>query len=120
MATNAGGYAFFTLNSDSTLTYEVRTYLVTGTAAHIHVGDVGQSGSLLFTLSGGPSIWSGTTVALSASEKADLRDSGLYVSVESASFSGGEIRGQIEPRPLLFGCHLTGDQEVPPNNSTAR
>ena len=117
--TDAGGYGIATLNANDTVTYEVRTWLVAATVAHIHDGPVGVSGPILFTLSGGPSVWSGTTPVLSASEKADLLASGLYFNVHSGTFPGGEIRGQIVPMPITFGSHLTGDQEVPPTGSAA-
>ena len=117
--TDAGGYGFATLNANDTVTYEVRTWIVAATVAHIHDGPVGVSGPILFTLSGGPSVWSGTTPALTAAQKAKLLASGLYFNVHSGAHSGGEIRGQIVPMPITFGAHLTGDQEVPPTGSTA-
>jgi hypothetical protein len=119
-ATSAGGYAEFTLNSNDTVTYFVTTWLVTGTSAQISTGAVGSTGTLLFTLTGGPHIWSGTTTALSATDKANLRASGLYVDVDSSANPAGEIRGQIVPRPILFGSHLSGDQETPPVNTSAK
>src|SRR5882672_5871182 len=68
-ATTAGGYADFTLNANDTLTYFVTTWLVSGTSAQISTGAVGVNGPVLFTLSGGPTVWSGTTAALSATDK---------------------------------------------------
>jgi hypothetical protein len=118
-ATSAGGYARFTLNSNSTVTYFVTSWLVTGTAAHMSTGAVGVNGPVLFTLSGGPSVWSGTTPVLGATDIANLRASGLYVDIDSAANPNGEIRGQIVPRPILFGSHLTGGQETPPTGSSA-
>jgi hypothetical protein len=120
VSTSAGGYAKVTLNSDDTVTYFVTSWLVTGTAAHISTGAVGVSGPILFTLSGGPTVWSGTTTALSATDKANLRASGLYIDIDSAANPSGEIRGQIVPRPILFGTHLTGDQETPMVNTSAK
>jgi hypothetical protein len=119
VSTFAGGYAKFTLNANDTLTYDVRTWIVNGTAANIRVGGVGVAGPLLFSLTGGPTSWSGTTSALTATDKTNLRSSGLYVEVESALSPSGEIRGQIGPLPQLFGAHLTGDQEVSPTGSSA-
>ena len=113
------GFGTFVLNANDTLTYTVKNLLVSGTGASIHTGAVGVSGPLLFTLSGGPTVWSGTTAALSGTDKANLRSSGLYVQVDSAANPGGDIRGQIVPRPILFGSHLTGDQEVPPVGTSA-
>jgi CHRD domain-containing protein len=119
VSTSAGGYAKFTLNSDSTVTYFVTTWLLSGTAANISTGAAGVNGPVLFSLSGGPTTWSGQTPALGATDIANLRASGLYVDVDTAANPGGEIRGQIVPRPILFGTHLTGDQETPKNKSTA-
>jgi hypothetical protein len=118
-STSAGGYAEFTLNSDDTLTYFVTTWLVSGTSAQISTAPAGSNGPILFTLSGGPHIWSGTTTALSSTDKTNLRASGLYVDVDSAQNPSGEIRGQIVPMPITFGTHLTGDQETPKVNTSA-
>lgn len=119
VSTTAGGYAKFTLNSDSTVTYFVTTWLLSGTAANISTGASGVNGPVLFSLSGGPTTWSGQTTALGATDIAHLQASGLYVDVDTVANPGGEIRGQIVPRPILFGAHLTGDQETPKNNSSA-
>src|SRR5262252_2199115 len=78
VATSAGGYAKFTLNSDSTVTYFVTTWLLTGTAANISTGAAGVNGPVLFSLTGGPTTWSGQTPALGATDIANLRASGLY------------------------------------------
>jgi hypothetical protein len=86
---------------------------VTGTAASIFVGAVGVNGTLLASLSGGPSVWTGTTATLSAADKASLRSGDFYVEIDSAAFPAGELRGQLFARPLLYGAHLTGDQETP-------
>jgi hypothetical protein len=118
-STSAGGYAEFTLNSNDTVTYFVTTWLVSGTSAQISVGGVGVSGPILFTLSGGPTVWSGTTPVLTATDKTNLRASGLYVDVDSSQNPSGEIRGQIVPLPITFGSHLTGDQETPKVNTSA-
>jgi hypothetical protein len=110
---NGDGFASFVLNANDTVTYTVKNLLVSGTGASIHTGAVGVSGPLLFTLSGGPTVWSGTTAALTPGDKVNLRSSGLYVQIDSAANPGGDIRGQIVPLPMLFGAHLTGDQETP-------
>ncbi|MEW6742287.1 MAG: CHRD domain-containing protein [Planctomycetota bacterium] len=117
VVTDAGGWGKFTLNPDDTLTYYVTTWGLVATAAHIHIGDEGVSGGILFGLMGGPTIWSGTTPALSAGDKTTLRNRGLYVNVHTSAHPLGEVRGQIEARPVVFGAHLTGDQEVPSTGS---
>ncbi len=113
------GFASVVLNANDTLTYTMKNVLVSSTNASIHTGAVGVNGPLLFTLSGGPTLWSGTTAALTPADKVNLRASGLYVQIDSAANPGGDIRGQIVPRPILFGAHLTGDQEVPPVGTSA-
>jgi hypothetical protein len=113
------GFASFVLNANDTLTYTVKNLLVSGTAASIHTGAVGVNGALLFTLSGGPTVWSGTTAALTATDKTNLRASGLYVEIDSTQNPAGDIRGQIAPMPIMFGAHLTGDQETPPVTTSA-
>ena len=116
-ASQAGGWGKFTLNANNTISYEVRTWNLAGTAAHIHMGAVGVSGGVVQPLSGGPSSWTGTTGALTAAQVDTLRASGLYVNVHSAALPGGEVRGQVEPRPARFAAFLNGKQEVPANGS---
>jgi hypothetical protein len=113
------GFATFVLNANSTVTYTVKNVFVSGTAAGIYTGGVGVNGALVASLSGGPTVWSGTTAALGATDKANLIASGLYVRVDSVANPGGDIRGQIVPMPVLFGAHLTGDQETPPVTTSA-
>jgi len=113
------GFASVVLNANDTLTYTMKNVLVSGTNTSIHTNTVNINRPLLFTLSGGPTLWSGTTAALTPADKVNLRASGLYVQIDSAANPGGDIRGQIVPRPILFGAHLTGDQEVPPVGTSA-
>jgi hypothetical protein len=90
------------------------------TTVHIHRGAAGTNGPVLFDL-GDPAspllaTWSGMTPA----EIADLLAGELYLNVHSAGRPDGAIRGQILPRTwdsLAFG--LDGDQQVPPDTSTA-
>ncbi len=104
VVTAATGTATFTLNGDQTLTYNVTTSGLSGTAAHIHSGAAGVSGSILFPLSGGPSTWSGTTAAFTPAQIALLKRGGLYVNVHTTANPNGEIRGQIG-----FAASVSGD-----------
>lgn len=110
----ACGYGSVTLNGNDTLTYEIRVTGLTPSAAHIHTGAVGLNGSVLISLNGGPTVFSGTTTALSAGSITALQTDGLYVNVHSVAHSGGEIRGQIVPASTAFGARLFGSQENPP------
>src|SRR5262249_28295251 len=96
-----------------------KNVLVSGTAAGIYTGGVGVTGPLLFSLSGGPTVWTGTTSALSATDKANLRASRLYVEIDSAANPTVDIRGQIVPMPATLSATRTGDQETPPVSTSA-
>ncbi|MFO0981636.1 MAG: CHRD domain-containing protein [Planctomycetota bacterium] len=119
VTTKAGGWAIFTLNADSTLSYLVNDQGLVGVAAHIHEGQPGVSGPIVFTLAGGPDVYAGTTAALSADQVSALRAGGYYVNVHTTAFPDGAVRGQIHARPVLFGAHLTGGQVVPPVSTGA-
>jgi hypothetical protein len=118
--TTAGGFALFTLNPAGTLTYDVRTFGLSATAAHIHKGAPGVAGGIIFPLTGGPVNFSGTTAVLTAAQLTDLRTGQYYVNVHTAAFPAGEIRGQLALSPDTFGARLDNLQEVPANTSTAR
>jgi len=118
--TFAGGYALLTLNPAGTLSYEVRTFGLTATMAHIHKGAVGASGGVVFTLAGGPTTYTGTTAVLTAGQEADLRAGLYYVNVHTAANPSGLIRGQVALAPNTFGARLDNLQEVPANASAAR
>lgn len=96
VSTGASGLATFALHSDNSMSYDLCVSGISGTAAHVYVGDEGSNGTLLFSLSGGPTSWTGTS-ASSLVDQNEAFNSGLYVVVESAAFPNGEIRGQIEP-----------------------
>jgi hypothetical protein len=118
--TLAGGYALLTLNPTGSITYDVQTFGLTATVAHIHKGAVGVAGGIVFPLAGGPTNFTGTTPPLTGLQEADLRAGLYYVNVHTAANPGGEIRGQIDLNPRVFGARLDNVQEVPPTASTAK
>ena len=118
----ATGFGWFTLNRPAnTITYYVSTSGISGTAAHLHVAPAGTANPAIFiALSGGPTVWEGTTAPLTSANVVTLLNEGLYVNVHSAAFPGGEIRGQLIPvRHTYFTATINGAAETPPNGSLA-
>ena len=73
-------------------------------ASHIHVGDIGANGPVLFPLTPGPNPMSGTLTAaaftgangLTYTQALDaIRSGGTYVNLHTAKHPGGEVRGQL-------------------------
>jgi hypothetical protein len=94
--TTASGVAIFAFDpATRQLSYEMATYGVTATAAHIHRGAVGVAGPVAYPLTTPAAGSSVGAVTLSVSDEALLLSGGLYVNVHSAAYPGGEIRGQI-------------------------
>ena len=116
VATVAGGWCNISLNtSTGVATYDLRTFGLSGTAAHFH----NSSAGIEVVLMGGPVNWSGSTLPLSAGQIADLQAGDWYVNVHTIDNPNGEIRGAILARPNQFGARLNAGQEVPVNGTTA-
>ncbi|RPH38024.1 MAG: CHRD domain-containing protein [Planctomycetota bacterium] len=96
------------------------------TAAHIHVGLIGEDGPIIFPLVSG-SFSSPLEVTLTESAFTPQPTAGItsfsqaisaiqegrtYVNLHTAEFEDGEIRGQVGPVTLT--AELNGLQEVPP------
>ncbi|MDP3312160.1 CHRD domain-containing protein [Lutibacter sp.] len=95
-ASTATGSATLTFN---TLT-KIFTITVTHTVAaptngHIHKGAIGVSGSAVFPFASFTSPITLTSIALDATQEADLNAGLYYVNIHTAAFPGGEIRGQL-------------------------
>ena len=93
-----------TATGTSTLTYNTTTKIFTITVihnvtaptnGHIHKGAIGVSGSPVFPFVAFASPITYTSIALDASQEADLNAELYYVNIHSAAFPGGEIRGQL-------------------------
>lgn len=95
-ASTATGTATLTFNTVTKIFSVTVTYSgVTATAAHIHKGAAGVSGSVIFPFSVITSPITYTSAALDATMESDLNANLYYVNVHSAAFAGGEIRGQL-------------------------
>jgi CHRD domain len=119
IATGAFGNATFELNrSASTLQGTVTVDGVEPTVAHIHAGEAGTAGAIVFplTVQGNTGTLAATT--LTAAQLADLDAGKLYVNVHSAKNTKGEIRGQIGRE--VYPVQLDGTQEPTPVATQAK
>lgn len=91
------GNATLTFNKDTKIFTVSVTYTgVPATASHIHKGAAGTAGSIVFGFTSPvTSPINYTSVALDAAQEADLMANLYYVNVHSATYPGGEIRGQL-------------------------
>jgi CHRD domain len=96
-ASAATGTATLTFNKDTKLFSIVVNFSgITATSAHIHKGDVGVAGGIIFGFTAPiTSPINYTSVALDATQEADLNANMYYVNIHSAAFPAGEIRGQL-------------------------
>lgn len=89
--------------------------------AHIHRGLAGENGSILTEVTLTPTdLRSGALNAslnalkIPSAEVQRLFNRGCYFNVHSATFGGGEIRGQLLPeKPVNFSAYLSSIFEVP-------
>jgi hypothetical protein len=99
-ASTASGKAEGTFNNDTkelklTVTYQG----ITPTAWHIHKAAAGTNGSVVFdfgTTFTSPFVF---TKTLTAEQETDLKAGLYYVNLHSATYKGGEIRGQLSVAP---------------------
>lgn len=95
-ASTATGTATLLFNTSTKIfTITVTHDIASPTNGHIHKGAVGVSGAPVFPFSSYTSPINYTSVALDASQEADLNAGLYYVNIHSAAFPGGEIRGQL-------------------------
>ena len=121
--TGALGTGQLTLTSPSrALTGRIDFNGMTATAAHIHLGDVGNNGAVIVNLvesAAGSGSWSVPTgTSLTEAQAVAFSAGGLYFNAHSIENPGGEIRGQIGRE--VYAAQLTARQEVPSNASTAK
>jgi hypothetical protein len=86
-------------------------------AAHVHKGPVDGMGGPWLDLTGGPTVWSGSSAVLTPTEVTELQTSNMYFVFHTALYVTGEIRGQITPSLSAFDAVLAGGKVVPPTAS---
>ena len=96
-ASTGSGTATITLNATTKIMTVVVNFTgVTATASHIHQAAAGTNGSIIFPFVAPiTSPINYTSAPIDALQEAILNASGYYVNVHSATYPGGEIRGQI-------------------------
>jgi hypothetical protein len=95
-ASPATGSATLVFNTTTKIfTVTVSHNISAPTGGHIHKGAAGVSGGVVFPFSGLTSPISYTSVALDATQEADLNANLYYVNIHSAAYGAGEIRGQL-------------------------
>lgn len=122
--TDSSGVGRFELSDDGTLTWELAVRDITDiTLAHIHTGAPGVNDPPIVTLYDGTGTFDpdnpiSGTATLTDEQVANLLAGNLYVNVHTTANPGGQIRSQIMPaRTWAFGAALSGEDEVPPNDS---
>jgi CHRD domain len=119
IVTGAIGTATFELDRGaSTFKGTVTVDGVEATVAHIHMGEAGTAGAVVFplTVQGNTATLASTT--LSAAQLADLDAGKYYVNVHSAKNASGEIRGQIGRE--VYRVFLDGSQKPTPVATQAK
>jgi hypothetical protein len=92
----ASGTATLSYNpSTKIMALTVNHNIATPTAAHIHKGASNVAGGVIFGFASAVSPINYTSVALDAAQEADLYANLYYVNVHTATYPGGEIRGQL-------------------------
>jgi CHRD domain len=119
ITSGAFGTAAFDLNrSASTLQGTVTVDGVEPTVAHIHLGEVGVAGAVVFalTVQGNTATLASTT--LTPAQLADLDAGKYYVNIHSAKNAIGEIRGQIGRE--VYRVQIDGTQKPTPVETQAK
>lgn len=90
----------------------------TATASHIHEAAAGSNGGVVTNLGGEATyVRSGSTLRATfrslthGGDRLKLLQGGAYYNIHSAQFPGGEIRGQLLPRPVRLYANLDVAQE---------
>lgn len=97
--TLAAGNSTIAVAADGAVAGSVKTTGISGTAAHIHVGQTGKNGPVIIPLTkGADGEWSVPPGAkLTSAQLKSFKSGDLYVNVHSEVHKDGEIRAQLVP-----------------------
>jgi hypothetical protein len=92
------------------------------TIGHVHgPAPVGMNADVLFDLMPTAGVTEGSVVgkkfSITPTQVGYLKTGQLYANIHSMNFMAGEIRAQLMPATVLRTGTLSGDEEVPPNDS---
>ena len=92
------GSGFFAIANNKSITGQVNTTGINGTAAHIHEGAPGSSGPVTIPLTKqGDSYKVPDGTRLTDAQHAAFMAGKLYVNVHTTANPNGELRGQLKP-----------------------
>lgn len=92
------GSGFFAIANDKSITGQVNTTGISGTAAHIHEGAPGSAGPVAIPLTKqGDSYKVPDGTRLTDAQHAAFLAGKLYVNVHTTANPNGELRGQLKP-----------------------
>jgi hypothetical protein len=99
VASTAGGLGTIVIKNDKSVSGSIKTTGITGTVAHIHLGEAGKNGPPIINLTKtADDTWSVPEGAkLTDDQYKSFKEGNLYVNVHSAEHKGGEIRAQLKP-----------------------
>ncbi len=114
----------FTVKYDKTvnkLDYTIMFSGLTPTAMHFHKGSVGVAGGVELAVAGPYTSGMTGSLTLTEAQEVDLLANNWYLNIHTATFPGGEIRGQVvkENSVVFSNITLSGKEELPTNSSTA-
>jgi len=99
VTSTASGVGTIVIKNDKSVSGTIKTTGITGTVAHIHLGEPGKNGPPIITLTKtADDAWSVPEGAkLTDDQYKSFKEGNLYVNVHSAEHKGGEIRAQLKP-----------------------
>ncbi|MFS8084638.1 MAG: CHRD domain-containing protein [Acidobacteriota bacterium] len=99
VTTTASGIGILVVGADKSVSGSVTISGMTVTVAHIHDASAGKNGPIIVPLTmTSDTVWTVPAgVKFTDAQYESYKTGNLYFNVHSATYKGGEIRGQIKP-----------------------